>query len=359
MELVSIPSPSGNELDVGHYIKERLAAEGIDAHFDDSGKNNDSNSGNLIATIDGSGHTLLFLAHMDTVEQGKTTPIIEGDTIKTDGNSILGADNKASVAPLMHAIISAKKKGGNPKIIAAFTTREENGSMGAGFLDLKEHVDFVFVVDGSNKTGTFINKALGQMPFYVEITGKEVHAAKDPEKGANAIKAAGIMLTALDIGKKQDGSTLNIGTISGGTFVNVVPGKVVMKGEARAYEQNRINERLVEIENAASSACEKTGCTYSIRKIEEEGAPAFSIEPSNKIVELAKKASAATGVEFNLDSLNGTCEANVISGKFDNIICMSRGGNMPHSKNESITKQELKAAETLIENLIFGARDFA
>ncbi len=357
IELVSIPSPSGEEAKVGEYIKERLKKEGIDSDFDGSGSKNDSDSGNLIAKVDGRGPTVMFLTHMDTVEMGRTVPVIDGDTIRTDGNSILGADNKASVAPLMHAIIDAKKLQNRPRIIAAFTTHEENGSMGAKYLDIGEHVDYVFVVDGAKSVGTFITKALGQMPFLVDIYGKEVHAAVNPDKGANAIRAAGLAISKLEIGRADDGSTINVGTISGGTVVNVVPGRVTMKVEVRAYEQKRIQERFESVEREVAEACRKTNCTYTIKTLENDGAAAFSISPSDGIVSLAKRASLKSGLEFSLGALDGTCEANVLVGKFDSIIAMGRGGKMPHSRSESITKMELLQTERLLLEIIKAATD--
>src|SRR3989338_6610407 len=71
-DLIKIPSPSGQELAIGTYIKTHLKSLGIISEFDQSGEKNDSNSGNLIAKVSGVPHlpTVLFVAHMDTVEVG-------------------------------------------------------------------------------------------------------------------------------------------------------------------------------------------------------------------------------------------------------------------------------------------------
>src|SRR5262249_60422795 len=85
MELVSIDSPSGEEENVAREIGRRLEAQGLtvkrDAH------------GNVIASLAGQGDPFLLSAHMDTVEPGRgIKPVVDGDTIRTDGSTVLGGD---------------------------------------------------------------------------------------------------------------------------------------------------------------------------------------------------------------------------------------------------------------------------
>src|SRR5438105_1194024 len=93
LDLVAIDSPSGEEEKVAQEIGRRLAAQGLtvkrDAH------------GNLIAALAGQGAPFLLSAHMDTVEPGRgIKPVIDGDTIRTDGSTILGGDPKAGVSEI-------------------------------------------------------------------------------------------------------------------------------------------------------------------------------------------------------------------------------------------------------------------
>ncbi len=79
-DLVSIPSPSGSELKTALYIKKHLEDMGLTPYFDNAGRYNQSNSGNLIVKLKGQGKTLLFVAHMDTVENGDRSimPVRDG-----------------------------------------------------------------------------------------------------------------------------------------------------------------------------------------------------------------------------------------------------------------------------------------
>ncbi len=169
LELVAVPSPSRRERVVGELIREWLAGHGVAARFDDAGAVNGSDCGNLIATVPGppAAPTYLFVSHMDTVESGTppVSPRIDEDgVIRSDGQTILGADNKAAVAAVMRVCDAAAQtpETQRPTVHAAFTCCEESGRMGAGLLapELLGRVDCAFSVDGAKPVGTVITRAL-------------------------------------------------------------------------------------------------------------------------------------------------------------------------------------------------------
>jgi tripeptide aminopeptidase len=359
--LASIPSPSGFERDVGNHIKDLLKKEGVSSHFDNSGEKNNSNAGNLIATLKGTGSRILFIAHMDTVETGKEPikPIIKANYITTDGSSILGADNKVSVACLINAIRQIKRIKNHPTITFVFSTREETGSMGVKYLDIPKDTRFVFVLDGAYDAGTFINKALGQIPFTIELYGKEVHAGYDPRKGVNAIQAAVQIISRLDIGKAKDGSTLNIGKINGGTVVNVVPGKTVVSGEVRSFTYKKMQKKLDQIENVVIAVCKSTGCKYKFVKKVKEGAPPLLVHRDNDILALAKAAAQDAGLTFSLRSIRGTTETNILNSRGIPILGVSRGGDAPHARNEAVELVEFERLTNLIVSIVKNAVQYS
>ncbi len=361
VSLVEIPSPSGFELEVARYIKGRLDKTGVTSRFDDSGRKNNSNCGNLIATIPGGKTHIMFIAHIDTVETGKERikPVVRHGSITSDGTTILGVDNKGAVACLIAAAKEIKQMKNRPTVTMVFSTREENGRMGANYITPDHSTKFIFVLDGSDKAGTFINQALGQIPFNIEIYGKEVHAGYAPQKGINAIMTASLIISRLAMGKARDGSTLNIGRIRGGTVVNVVPGKTTISGEVRAFTKSKMDKRLAEVEGVVKSVCKKTKCTYKFTKKVKEGAPPFSTGRDTQIAALAKAAATSSGLKFSMSTVRATTESNILKHKGFAILGMSRGGSMPHSLSETITFQELEALKTLIVETARNANSFA
>jgi len=353
--LVSIPSPSGKELNIGKYIKSYLNKINIASQFDKTGKVNLSNSGNLIAKLKGNKGQpiLLFVAHMDTVETGKEIiiPKINKGTITSKGKTILGADNKASVACLLEALGEISTWDRHPTIIAAFTTREEQGEMGASLLKFEEKIDYVFNLDGSDNPGDFVYQTLGEVPFEIKLTGKAAHAAVEPERGINAIKAAALLITKLNIGKDEKGNVLNIGKISGGRANNIVPDEVVLQGQARAYTKKDLDNNLINIEKTIKDVCNKTGCSYTFNKLPEEGAPPASISKNHAIIHIAEHATKRLDLPFSLHKGSYTSDANFLNITYPTLtVC--RGGKMPHSQYESITIDELVKLKRLILELI-------
>ena len=349
--LVSIPSPSGREADVARLIRSELSRRGVPSHEDGAARTNQSNTGNVIAELEGGRTKLIFIAHMDTVEAGdrRIKPIVGKGRIRSEGTTILGADNKAGVAPLIAALGDIAKMSGRPTVTGIFSTREEEGIMGVQHLPHGAKSDFTFVLDSEGDVGSFINKALGSTLFDIEIYGREAHAALEPEKGANAVKAAGMVINSLRLGRRPHDSILNIGVISGGRKRNVIPGSVIMKGGTRAFDNRTIEAALKEVETATRRACKATGCSYKIRKDFDEGEPPFHTKADDAIMKLAEGAARKAGVRFKVGKRMATFEANVLAGRgYSRILVMCHGGRMPHSTREEIRISDLQMTRRLI-----------
>ncbi len=326
-----------------------MEAYGIKAGFDDSGKKTGSNSGNLIARIKGAGKRIMFIAHMDTVEEGEKAvrPIVGNGRIYTDGSTILGADNKSAIAALLEAMRAMRGMKNMPDVTAVFSTGEEEGEMGAKHLDI-EGIDYAFVIEGIGKPGIFVNKILGHAQFEVEIIGRAAHAAKEPEKGRNAIKAAALAISKLRLGRYGNGDTLNVGAISGGTFVNVVPAKAAFTGEVRSFNKRNMEKMLRRTEAVVAECCKVMHCKYAFKIRSNEIVDPFSVSPRSRIFSIAKTAAKAEGLRFEVEKLNATTEANVLAKKGVETICMFGGGTAPHSVSESLLVEDMVKLRDLI-----------
>ncbi len=350
--LVSTPSPSGSEANVAAMVSKELSRLGIGIRVDRSSRRNASSTGNIIATVPGGRQKLMFIAHMDTVESGarRIKPVISNGAISSDGNTILGADNKAGVAPLIMALgdISRMERIGRPTVVGIFSTREEEGTMGVSFLPRGNGSELMFVLDSEGPVGEFVNRALGSTLFDIEILGREAHAALNPEKGANAVKAAGLMISELKLGKRRGNSILNVGMISGGRKRNVIPGSATLKCATRAFDTGTIKRAIAEVHAAARKACSATGCTYKLRMVTNDGAPPFRLAAGERAVRLARYAASSLGISFSVSSRMATFEANILAGRGYKPLVMCQGGMMPHSTQESIRVCDLSDTRRLI-----------
>jgi acetylornithine deacetylase/succinyl-diaminopimelate desuccinylase-like protein len=392
MALVAIPSPSGRERELGESIRDWLSAAGVAAEFDDTGARNGSNAGNLVATVPGAATapTYLFIAHMDTVESGSTPiePVIDNrGVIRSSSDTILGADNKSAVAALMLTCRTAAQLPieHRPTLVAAFTSREESGRMGASLLDLSDRqIDCAFCVDGSQPIGTVITRALGQTVFTVAIHGRAAHAAANPEAGLNAISVAGEIIAGLELGRQAHGGSVSIAAIAGGAIVdrlhpraftalgvgdgddgpsavraalaatptNSVPDVAYFRGEARGYSPADIEQTIDVIVSVVKRVCEAHGAEYEWTRDLERMIPPMPGGEQSRALGLVRRAAAGiAGVQVVEQDAQATLEANYLADRSD-VVALASGGRDPHQTSESIAVSELQQLEALLDAIV-------
>ncbi len=383
LELVGVPSPSRSERVVGELIREWLAGHGVPARYDDAGAVNGSDCGNLIATVPGAADApvYLFVAHMDTVETG--TPAVTPHTgddgiIRSDGTTILGADNKAAVAAVLRvcAAAAALPETERPTVHAAFTCCEESGKMGAGLLDppLLERVDCAFSVDGAKPVGTVITRALGQTSFVFVIHGRAAHAAANPEAGINAIAVAAEIVAALPLGRRPGGGSVNVAAIVGGSVIerltpealadgdvqaalnsaltNSIPDRALVRGEVRGYSVQEIEDTVTAIRQTIARVTEAHGARHEWLRDRERMVPPFPrAEESRARALVQAAASRVDGLDVVLEERQATLEANYLAASTD-VVALASGGRDPHQYTESIPVAELERLEILLVGIL-------
>jgi tripeptide aminopeptidase len=388
LELVAVPSPSRRERVLGELIGAWLAGHGVTSEFDDAGAVNGSDCGNLIATVPGGpgAPTYLFVSHIDTVESGTpaVTPHID-DTgvIRSDGETILAADNKAAVAAVMRvcAAAAALPEAERPTVHAAFTCCEESGKMGAGLLapDLLQRVDCAFSVDGAKPVGTVITRALGQTSFVFVIHGRAAHAAANPEAGINAIAVASEIVSALKLGRQPGGGSVNVAAIVGGSVIdrltpetlaetgvqvalqsaltNSVPDRALVRGEVRGYSVEEIEDTIQAITATVQRVCDVHGAHHDWIRDRERMVPPFPHAESSRARALVQAAAARVdGVTIVLEERQATLEANYLASVTD-VVALASGGRDPHQVSESIPVTELQRLEALLVAILTASTD--
>ncbi|MDU5948235.1 MAG: M20/M25/M40 family metallo-hydrolase, partial [Paenibacillus macerans] len=162
LELVQIDSETKHERLIADYLKNKLSELGLGLVEDGSQAETGHGAGNLIATLAASGSVdaepFLFSCHMDTVEPGKGIKPVVGEDgwIRSDGTTILGADDKAGLAVLLEVIQVLRERNiPHGKIQFVISAGEESNLRGARALDVK-HLDakFGFALDTNGEVGT-------------------------------------------------------------------------------------------------------------------------------------------------------------------------------------------------------------
>jgi len=264
LDLVRVDSPSGEEGRVAEYCADALTALGFDVRFDDSAATTGSNTGNLIAERGGTvGRTLVLSAHMDCVEPCRgVAPVVRDGAVFSAGDTVLGADDKAGIAVIIESCRRACESDAPlPTIRVILSVKEEVGLHGAKSLsagDL-EGVDLCLVLDAEGEPGGIVVGAPTHYTFVATFEGLAAHAGVAPEQGISAVSLAARAIDAMRLGRLDELTTANVGSIHGGSATNVVTPAVTITGECRSLDRSRVEALKAEMEAIMRESAEEGG----------------------------------------------------------------------------------------------------
>jgi len=354
LKLVQIPSPSGREGKVAEAVKAKLRELGLPVKEDEAGRAFGGEQGNLIVKVAGTVPDVppLFLnAHLDTVVPCENVkPIVEGDKVRSDGTTILGADNKAGVCVLLELLRVLREDGiphGPLEIV--FTVGEETGLHGAKHLDYSQiSAQVGFVLDSGPPVNRVIVQAPSQKSLRAIVKGKAAHAGVSPEKGINAIQLASRAIAAMRLGRIDYETTANIGIIQGGLATNIVPEEVEIWGEARSHDPRKLEAQIAHMVSLLEGEAEKGGGKAEVQVWEVYRA--FRIAETDLPARLVAAALAKMGLTPQWESTGGGSDANIFNEHGIRCVLLCCGEESPHSpENERLDiPSALQSVELLL-----------
>ncbi|MBB5173026.1 M20/M25/M40 family metallo-hydrolase [Texcoconibacillus texcoconensis] len=359
MELVRVDSETKYERDIADVLKKKFQDLGLQVQEDDTTKTTGHGAGNLICTLEGSGEAdpIYFTSHMDTVVPGQgIDPYIEEGYIRTDGSTILGADDKAGLAAMIEAIRTLQESGkDHGKVQFVITVGEESGLVGAKALD-PSHLEakYGFALDSDGEVGKIIVAAPTQAKIKATVYGKTAHAGVAPEKGVSAITMAGKAIAKMPLGRIDDETTANIGRFEGGSQTNIVCDHVDILAEARSLVTEKMHEQVDKMKQAFEEVTESMGgsCDIDIDIMY----PGFKYGDGDEVVEVAKQAVTAVGREPQLLRSGGGSDANIFVGHGVPTVNLGIGYEEIHTTSERLSLEELYKTAELVESLIETAK---
>ncbi|QTA81923.1 Peptidase T [Desulfonema limicola] len=359
--LVKIDSVSKEEADISLEIQKILKSMGAEIIIDNAGEKIGANTGNLIARFKGTvaAPPIMMNAHMDTVEPGRgVKPVFKDGIFTSDGTTILGADDKSAIAVLIEAVRSLQENNiPHSPVELVLTICEEIGLHGAKNMDYSLiKSKYGYALDAPNTEG-IITRAPGANKFEIKIHGKEAHSGAAPEKGINAIAIAAQAISMVKMGRIDPDTTCNIGTIKGGTATNIVPNLVVMKGEVRSHDPEKLKNVTEEIFAVFKNTVEthKASPDAQLPRVEIELENDFSrtvISEDNPVVVLAVKAAQNLGKKLLPVTTGGGADANIFFEKGIDIGVLGTGMTDMHTVNESVAMKDMAGMVELIIEII-------
>lgn len=356
--MVSIDSPSRDEATFAAYLSRLLNGLEAQTVYDNAEIKTKGNCGNLIAKIKGNrpnAPVILLNAHMDTISPGRgIKPVIKDGVIHSEGDTILGSDDKSGIAIILEVVRSLRDHSlphGDMELL--FTVCEEVGLLGAKHFDLScLNATFGYSLDSSDSCKlVYAAPAANHIKF--TIHGVESHAGLAPEKGISAIKLAADALTDMPLGRIDNETTANIGTIHGGSATNIVAGTVIMEGEARSHDSEKLIKQTKMMVDSVKKVIDENkgdeaGATLDVEISMDY--PLMLLDGGCTPISLARKASINMNQELELRIGGGGSDANILNDKGMEMAIIGTGMQNVHTTDEEIKIKDMKkAADFLLE----------
>lgn len=344
LDLVKIDSPTGEEEKVAFFITKFLDKRNI--------KYSRDKTGNIIGFISGIGEPLLLSAHMDTVEPGRNiNPIIKGDLIKSDGKTILGADNKDALSVILNLIdILEEKRINHRPIQLVFTVAEEaefTGVINLDYKKIKAREGFIF--DAAKPIGTIITASPYYLRFDIKIIGNSAHASR-PEIANNSILVFTQAMRSIKLGKINNKTIANIGIVNAGHVRNTIPGEMSIKGEIRSFENGVVEKISTQIINEFKKSAKKFGSKIEFESILEN--PGYEFKNNDQIIKYAEIKMKENNIIPILEKYQGCSDANIFNSKGLKILNLGNGSEFAHTVNEKVKISDLEKLSDLVISLV-------
>ena len=210
---------------------------------------------------------MLLCAHLDTVPlQAPVEPVLVDGGWENANEGILGADNKAAVAVLLALARHVRREGAPVDLELLFTVGEERSLAGARAFDASRlRSDFGFVFDHASPIGEVVDRLAHPLPrARPRFAAPPRTPGIRPEEGRSAILAAARAIASMRLGRLDEQTTVNVGTISGGSAINVVPERCSLVAEVRASTTQRAEALVAEIVDRLHEAANLPDCDCDV-----------------------------------------------------------------------------------------------
>jgi tripeptide aminopeptidase len=350
-ELCRIESPSGRERACAERVIAELRALDVKVEEDGAGTLVGSDCGNLLARVSGARQmgldepvesarrSLLLCAHLDTVPlQAPIEPVLVDGFWENANEGILGADNKAAVAVMLALARHVSREGAPVDLELLFTVREETALEGARAFDASRLIsDFGYVFDHASPIGEVIVDSPTHFRIAASFRGAAAHAGVRPEEGRSAILAAARTVASLRLGRLDEHSTVNVGTIAGGTAMNVVPEHCSLVAEVRSLDAQLAEELAGEVVDRAHEAANLPECECDLDISLQRTFSGYRMVADAPAVQVGEAALRACCQEPVRVSSGGASDANALLAQGFQTVNLANGTERNHEPGERVS----------------------
>ncbi len=331
---------------------EEVKPIGLIAHIDTSPAVNGQNVKPVIhKNYDGS--PIEFASNPDIKLTIDDSPILLEyvglDIITSEGDTLLGADDKAGIAEIM-ATCAAWKKFTELKhgpIIICFTPDEEIGR-GTSKINIERLPDFCYTLDGS-EMGELEFECFDAWKATIKFTGLSIHPGYAKNLLINAIHIASRYLSEIPDYESPEHTEEKEGfyylsELSG----NVEEANAILT--IRDFEEKNNQKRMEYLQKLGELyEFQYPGLKVNIEFLHQYKNMHRFIETKQEVVDLAKEAIEMAGLDIKIHAIRGGTDGSKLSEMGKPTPNIFSGGLLFHSRKEHIPTLALqKASEVLI-----------
>jgi tripeptide aminopeptidase len=331
----------------------------VDVEEDDAGPRVGSDCCNLLARIPaaatrdvgrggGTGTVspgcILLCAHLDTVPLlASVEPVVVDGYWENVNEGVLGADNKAAIAVILALARHIRREGSSVDVELLFTVGEETALAGARAFDASRlRSEFGFVFDHASPIGEVVVDSPTHFRVEAAFHGAAAHAGIRPELGRSAILAAARAISTLRVGRLGERTTLNVGTIAGGSAMNVVPERCSFVAEVRSLDEPRAEEVVGELVERVHAAANQPECECDVDVSVQRMFRGFHVPATRRAVRAAETALGACGYAPVRIASGGASDANQLIVQGLDVVNLANGTEKNHEPGERVAVEALE-----------------
>jgi acetylornithine deacetylase/succinyl-diaminopimelate desuccinylase family protein len=368
IQLVQIPTenPPGNEKVAAQFLKPLLSKMGFKIKTILSPKGR----WNLVAgkRWGRGGRRLIFNGHLDVVPAGSPSqwkyPPFQGKFCHGRVYGRGSSDMKSGIASFVHALITIERSKiplhQGAVILHLVSDEESHGHQGMGFLAQRERIqgDAALVGEPTDLQPVIAQK--GALWLRILTIGKSAHGSR-PHLGVNAVEKMMKLIERFNLIRLDKEHpllgkpTLNIGTIQGGTKVNVVPDGCEIEVDRRMLPGEKKEEVLREIKEILDSL-QSQDLLFQYRMEEIDFAEPSEVDPEEEIVKTGVEAiQNVMGKKPMLRGFSGFTDSRFYTNQchIPTLIFGPGGVDQSHTTDESVEVDALVHSAHIYAMILF------
>ncbi len=306
---------------------------------------------------------VILCIHMDTVYSAASTfqKCSWIDPNRLNGPGVI--DAKGGLVVMLFALRALEQSPLAGKIgwQVIINPDEEIGSPGSNRLirQAAAAADWGLLFEPTLPNGSLVSTRKGTGNFVFVVRGKSVHSGRDFENGRNAVVALCRLMTGIHHLNGDPDVTLNVGRVSGGEALNVVPDLAIGRVNVRVRTQQQglqVVERLQQLVRQAST---EDGIRVEMRG--DFTSPPKELIPGTEILQRRiESAGELVGLPVTWQPSGGASDGNKFAAAgLPNIDSLGPGGAEIHSHNEFLQVDTLVPRAQLAALVLLSMADHA